>query len=241
MLGMTNLETGDPRPSSRSARHRGRGDGLVLHGPRSVLPALPVPATTQLTVLTSVKKRIRKFAFGHWTRTTPLNSTVLLSPSRKKVLAFCFPWSFPETLAFWCRSLSHPALLVCVGDRHLAETDVSRSASTVSHYPKSQCLAVWGQLFCIQPAEIIFLFCSSFVQLLWQMLSAGKKPTCVSETRMVVCCGLIFIESACLGEWGTFIDRSPGSESHMCSELFCDCPSLQTRSKFYHHLVCRGE
>lgn len=30
------------------------------------------------------------------------------------------------------------------------------------------------------------------------MLSVGKKPTCVSETRMVVCCGLIFIESACL-------------------------------------------
>ena len=31
------------------------------------------------------------------------------------------------------------------------------------------------------------------------MLSVGKKTACVSETRMVVCCGLIFIESTHLG------------------------------------------
>lgn len=62
----------------------------------------------------------------------------------------------------------------------------------------SQCLAVWGLLFCVPQAKVIFLLHNSFLKLLWQVLSAAKNAVCIAEIRMVACCGLIFIEHVCL-------------------------------------------
>lgn len=87
--------------------------------------------------------------------------------------------------------------------------------------------------------KLLFFSTTHFFEVIWQMLSVGKKTMCVSETR-TGCLLWFHIYWKC-SSMGAFIYWRSDSKSHMFSKLFCGCISLFIYRKLCHRSMCPGD